>query len=252
MLLTDVLMALVQNTPPNYATSEIDIKMPSSAHSFRLIYNSLLHGFPLPPDVSSQEDALLILVALLADIVYYQSAFQPHIVREESGVGPKSHVPLSSSSEHVRLIESLGAALSRWNRYFHQSSSGDILVLYRLARMRLLAPAMVTYRGSIAMYGRQMGEPSERTISLAWEILDLTESVLDNNTQRMSMWLPMAIFASAVVVWKGLMHSKDSMGRHGRLRMLSLFQEKLSQLPWPCCHRMIADLDYLSNISRTE
>lgn len=249
MLLTDILMAIAQNTSPNYSTNEIDIKMPSAAHSFRSIYNSLLHGFPLPPDLSNQEDALLLLVALFADIIYYQSAFRSRTVLDKAEGRAWNYDSLSRDSEYLRLYEAFGSALSRWKRYFEQYSSDDMLVLYRFARMRLVAAETITYRNIVATYTAFSEKPSDEAITLAWEVLDLMENVLEDHTQRMSMWLPLAIFASAVVIWKGLLLNKESMGKHSRLKMLSMFKEKLVELPWPCCSRMIADLERMTNLS---
>jgi hypothetical protein len=243
MLLTDVLLAIAQDTCPFFSTSEIDIQMPASSHSFRTAYNSLTHGFPLPPDMSRSEDVLLLLVALLADIVYYQCTFPA--TPFTSQVEP--HTTLSVPSERLRLTDSLRGALLRWERYFGSSSRGDVLMLYHLACMKLLTPEILMPKRPFGSGQHRSGQPPpDEAISSAWQVLDLSENVLANDTQRLSVWIPISIFASAAVVWEGMSSSKDNMGKHGRLRILTMFQEKLSQLPWPCCDRMNAELGRLT------
>ncbi|KAJ9608015.1 hypothetical protein H2200_007003 [Cladophialophora chaetospira] len=181
--------------------------MPTSNHHFRSVYNSMVHGFALPADVKSSEDALIVLVALLSDIIYMQHCHVPGI---QAGKGQPENpfLPLSVQGERDRLNAEMLAALSRWELQFKHQVGKDLLALYYFAHLRLTCHGLEDLNHA-AMSGLKSSsiEPIEvpdKALDLAWLILEHCHGLPED--QRVEIWLPVVLFQSALAHEKlGLM-----------------------------------------------
>ncbi len=251
MLLLDIVQAIHYNTVPNYSINEFYIKMPSSNSSFRTLYKSLLHGRPLPEDVRSREDGLLLLTALLADIVSTQRGQLSDDQDISDGGARNPYAPLTSHSEYTRMKSTIQAALSRWARHF-ASTGSDLMALYHFAEMLLLFPQtselpwLAGYASAQDPFFQQVKyNVPEKAASHAWQVLDAASECMSDDNRRLSIWLPVAVYLSALVVWKKLQVNGSKEGVRGSMRMLTMFANELVRLPWPCCVEMAATLHKL-------
>ena len=277
MLLNDVIHAIQLGAPPMYSTSELFIKMPSSNYHFRPIYKSLVRGSPqLPKDLQTREDALLLLVALLIDILYLQRcnpstysapAYRDPVV-DESGIADEAplrnpYAPLSLQSELSRLSSGIQDALNRWEQHFLLEQVGhDIYALYYFCTLHLLCTNLWDLRrladyvaktttpsnGSIdstnVVHARQLNIP-DKALDFAWLVFENCDVTSERPERKMAVWLPAILYISALVVWQKVRERSSTDTRYGTLRTLNMFKHELEQLPWPCCSEMTLTLDNL-------
>jgi hypothetical protein len=268
MLLIDVLHALHRGLAPNYSISELVIKLPSSRYQFRTIYNSLTHGYTIPEDVRTQEDGLMLLTALLSEIIYVQrcrlsSSFTSglRIGTLDDRSDPKlrrrsnPHAPLSSDSEVTRLCAEMTDALSRWAKHFQSKAETNVLALYHFVQLQLACadlwelPRLAGYEdGDWSKHGQVQTHPftiPDKVVDLAWLVLDQCDRSSKSETNRLSVWFPIILFMSALVVWHRLRSQEVHGRKYGTLKMLTPFRNEIMRLPWPCCVSMGRTLDRL-------
>jgi hypothetical protein len=284
MMLIDTLHAIHFGLAPNYSTSELFIRMPASNHQFRTVYNSLVHGHKIPTDVRRQEDALLLLTAMLNDIIHVHCSFlslqSPDIVLGQSinghlqdAVNPSIDrcvlnkekklrnpwAPLTAGSEYCRLRVHLLAGLSRWADHFQQHVGSDLLALYFFCKLQVQYPeiwelphlagyGMVsTAISEQAKLSRQSDVP-DKAMDLPWQILDHCDKTSRSPGRNMAVWLPIVVFLSALVVWHKQRCETTRHMRYGTLKVLGMFKSELAKLPWPCCAEMTRTLDRLMEL----
>lgn len=265
MLLTDIMHAVHCGLVPNYSINELFIKMPSSNHHFRIIYNSLLHGYVIPKDVRSREDILLLLTALLGDIIYMQRCHLsvPFGTNSSSGrlnalsILRSPYAPLSSGSEFSRLSSDMLAALSRWEQNCQQHAGSDIRALYYFTKVQLMCPNLwelphqAGYGAASATnllsftHGTGDCDIPDKAINLAWLVFDNCGKTTKSPDHKLAVWLPIVLFMSSLVIWKKLRAQPATDPGYGTLGVLSMFKTELAKLPWPCCTEMITTLDRL-------
>jgi hypothetical protein len=277
MLLNDVIQAVQLGAPPMHSTSELFIKMPSSHYHFRHIYKSLIRGSPqLPKDLQTREDALLLLVALLSDILYlqrcnlstYSAPAHRNPVVDESGIADEPPLrnpfaPLSLQSELSRLSSEILDALNRWEQHFLLEQVGrDIYALYYFCTLHLLCtnlwelrrladyvamkttPGNDTINSTTVVHARQLNIP-DKALDFAWLVLDNCDVRSEPPERKMAIWLPAILYISALVVWQKVRERSSTDMKYGTLRTLNMFKHELEQLPWPCCSEMTLTLDNL-------
>lgn len=268
MLLTDVISALHCHTTPNFSSIELNIQMPSSSYQFRSIYALIHNHYPLPEDVRSREDGLLLLTALLSDIIYIQRC---HPMNNFTSIGhdgltsssnvplQNPYAPLSSISEYSRLTAALHNGLDRWKKHFQQSVGEDILALYYFCKLQLTCPdicelpSLAGYMASLdsitksAKYthDRKKLEIPDEAMDLAWLVLDNCNIQSEPLGKKLAIWLPVILFQSALVIWQRLRFRSPTDIKYGTLKILSMFKNEISQLPWGCCLEMEATLNRL-------
>jgi hypothetical protein len=256
MLLVDVVHALHRGLAPNYSIREVGVALPSSRQQFRVVYNSLTHGYPLLQDLRSQEDSLMLLAALLSDILYMQrcrlSSHQPDSKLDRLA---NPYVPLSSDSEATRLQAEMTDALARWAKHFQRGAKPNVLALYHFVQLQLACPEIwrlphLAEYGNDNLHQRNQNQMHhfdipERAMDLSWLILDQCGKSSTSEPDRMSIWLPITLFMSALVIWHRL-RSQMAIGQgHGALKMLTPFRNEIVRLPWPCCVSMSKTLGRL-------
>lgn len=268
MFLTDVIYAIHCGATPTYSTAELNIKMPSSSYPFRTIYALIYSHGPLPEDVRSREDGLLLLTALLSDTIYIQrchlmtSAFSiSHTGSGANGDAPlrNPYAPLGSHSERSRLDAAIHTALDRWKQHFQQHAGRDVLALYYFCKLQLICPDMwelphlagyMATTDSVTEPARNGGDESrpnipDKAMDLAWLVLDNCNLQTEPLGRKLAIWLPVTLFLSALVIWQRLRFRSAADIKYGTLKMLSLFKSEIAQMPWPCCLEMEATLDKL-------
>ncbi|KAK5753468.1 hypothetical protein LTS12_016420 [Elasticomyces elasticus] len=254
MLLIDVVQAIHFDSIPNYSTNELFIDMPASQYPFRKIYGSLIGGHPLPLDVNAHEDAILLVIALLADIVRAQKNGFPRVSMQSTAAGRRPLPPLTLAHEVARTEAALAAALARWKKHFVHAPA-DVLGLCHIAELRVLCPSMNNLP-RLAGYP-DTGTPSkvlagwyisDQAVDVAWQVLGDSESCSAGSASYESVWLPIAVFLAALVVWKHLDKKSLKQGLSSA-RALTMFINELERLRWPCCTAMIATLKSLTVVS---
>jgi hypothetical protein len=221
--------------------------MPVANQSFRAVYNSLLHGHGLS-NLSSYEDALVLIVTLVNDILYNQYS---HVGLDTSSP-PHSSSPMSADRDFSHRRRVLEAGLHRWERAFPiPSSPSNVLVLYYLAHILLKSPRMLDLPGTLGQNGpielmshEAIHEVCSEAVDSAWKLLEAVERSLESYGYRISIWLPIGTFIAGLVVWSYHTTSEVDM-RYGGLKSLSLYENALSQMPWPCCVEMAQTLGRL-------
>ena len=231
--------------------------MPGSAAQFQDVYRTLLDDRTLHDQVApsdfSKEDALLLLVALLSDLLYLRRSLG-QVVHLAASIGkqPTQYNPFGAFSPHMELNHMstiLSRAMDKWHRWFHASTSPEIMAFYYYIRMHLsfnqilTLPQAAGYRGGDPAPGSG-NRPSipDKTVGEAWRVLDNAAGW----SQRASAdslcpaWLPIAVFHAALVVW-----AHYARVEYGSARMLLAFKMELDGMTWPCCVEMAATLGRL-------
>lgn len=254
------MQALHCGQTPNYLTNELFIRMPSSTYQFKTIYNSLVHGYTIPRDVTTQEDALLLLTALLSDTIYTQRCFLSLIFRSQKNTSKKlpplhnPYAPLSADSEYSRVRHRLMAALDRWEQHFEQYVGDDIRALFHFTKIQLLCPhifllpKMAGYSATGNLCNPGMIEIPDKAIDLVWLVLDSCEKAFDSPRQKSAIWLPIVLFMSSLVLWNKISYQPEPGHKYGTLRALKTFRSEIVRLPWPCCAEMSTTLSRLTKI----
>ncbi|KAK5151361.1 hypothetical protein LTS14_009204 [Recurvomyces mirabilis] len=248
MLLVDVLQAVHFDFIPNYSTQELFIQMPGSPHTFHKVYKSLLDGFALPADLTFREDALLLLVALLGDVIRAQKTGSLPSAFHESLSNQNPYAPMTVHWETSRLEATLESALTGWRSHFTQTSH-DVLALYHFARLHLIVPQTCKL-ARWAGYPDRMSKASSTTglaisteaADLAWEVLAASEACRTGSESYMSIWLPVVVFYSALVVGREFQNKGQPKTNLSSARILGSFKEELQRLDWPCCAAMNATI----------
>ncbi|KAF7590093.1 hypothetical protein BBP40_003249 [Aspergillus hancockii] len=271
--MVDVLCAAHFQTLPSLSTTELFLELPSSRHQFQLVYRQLLNSHePLPSNIHNQEDALLLLVALLCDIIYIHTNDLGYRLRSKTRVydsdsvpsrGPPANpfTPLSLRRERQRQQDYLTSALDRWHRHLVGVADKNILALFSFCKLLLCCPDLQLL-SRLAGYpvsptsglpsqdmplssGPHQASVSEDAVKHAWKVLDHTNVSKRSLDSQLPIWLPISLFSAALVVWQDI-RSHPSIGRYGSLKVLGTFIHELNQLPWDCCQVMSSVLQRLS------
>lgn len=270
LLLVDTMQAISLRRTPNLSVGELFIKMPSSDHPFRTIYNSLTHGYALPSDVQNTEDAVFLLTSILNDVIYMQQCHlsmpRPPSNQENDtyDLSRSSDLPLrnpwpplSLQTEFCRLSADMSTALSKWYHLFKDIATRDVLALYHFVDLQLLCPDLgclfhlAGYEMSFGLIGDQASgisnnlDISDRALDLAWLILENAGSNSSSPQQRLSIWIPIVLFSSALVVWYKIQGPDGSRYKYGTLGVLTAFKHEIASLPWPCCEAMVQTIGRL-------
>ncbi|KAF2102970.1 hypothetical protein NA57DRAFT_71954 [Rhizodiscina lignyota] len=267
--LVDTLAAIHHNQAPGFSTSELRISMLSSDHSFKVVYYSLLSGSSvIPEDVRNDEDGLLLLTAILSDTLFLQRNIcsitlsgnsnrrSPHLAFQEAN--PFAALTPRGEYHRQKLIMSNG--LDRWLSHFRHTTSTNVLAFHHFCTLCLLCPdlGLLAQRASYPPQGgpeqerlREVGLPrdhghkvmiTEEALHAAWRVVDQVN--VKTQRDKYSIWLPIVIFFSALVVWCKAKETEDETTghRYTSRKTLAAFARELDELPWPCCRVMSATL----------
>lgn len=237
--------------------------MPDSPLEFQVVYRALLDDRAvqneLPAEVTSPDDALLLLMAVISDILYLRGSLGQVVHRMASADKKPARrnpfIPLSPHSELDRMETLLSVALDKWHGRFHTSVPPELVAFYHYCRMYLACKYLLDLP-KIAGYRQQRSdstsstelEITERAAHHAWLVLDSAagRSRPPSGDSLLQVWLPIVVFHASLVVW-----AKHSLGRarhgegFGSAKILLAFKVELEGMPWPCCSQMAATLDRL-------
>ncbi|MCJ1472613.1 hypothetical protein MMC13_001262 [Lambiella insularis] len=267
LFFVDVIHAVHFNTTAQFSSSELFIAMPASHHDFHDIYSALVLGeHPLPLVMTDQEDAVLILAAIISDIMTIHRAFERIHLQSpnDSALWPSvdknthwltgSFVPFSASNEYQRMLSQISNILNRWSERFKERMHQDVMALFYFCRMYsscphlLRLPRISGYEPAAdpsAYLSRPEGQDdtvSEGAIRYAWLVLENINVTGDGPRVACPIWLPVVTFLAALVVWRSLKSSSLVKPGFGTLKVLGVFRAELEQMPWSCCTQMVKTL----------
>lgn len=264
IFVVDTLRAIHLGRVPSYSTTELQILLPSGIAKFQDAYLSLRHD-RLQDFSFCNEDALLMLGALLSDILVLRRAFDNAPDHEQSSSfaqpsrgSANSYIPFSPLKETRRMQKDLSVALDAWHARFKEMVSNDIISLYFFCRLLLAysnvlgLPRWANYKPAMGNAGMRAethktakidsSKISEEALKFSWLILEHVD--LKSNDFADSPWMPIILFYAALVVAAKLKSvPSESVGQYGTLRSLSLFRSDLERMAWPCCADMIAAIE---------
>lgn len=240
--------------------------MPSSSYEFQDLYHILINqgetSGSLPRDLTAPDDALLLLVAILSDMLFIRRSLKRivdvDLYRDTRPPGRISNpfVPLTPQTELDGMHSALGCALDRWHDRFQSCVPPEIMAFYHYCRL-FLSCAELLDLPRIAGY-KPLSTPStaiqqhiivpDQVIRMAWLILDnAAERVKSPASDTMCpVWLPIMVFHAGLVVWAHQRFSDhQGAGNIGSARVLVAFKVELESMPWSCCPGMAATLDEL-------
>lgn len=271
--MVDVICAAHFQTLSSLSTTELFLELPSSRHQFQQVYRQLLNSHePLPSNIHSREDVLLLLVGLLCDIIYIQRNDLAQRMRSKiksSGQRSSSRdptvnpfTPLSHSRERERQQKLLTSALGRWHRHFGVDTDKNILALFFFCKLLLSCSTLplLSWLSGYAVFpatglasqdmvlasDAELVSVSEESVKYAWKVLDHVNVSQGSLDTQLPIWLPPILFSSALVVWQNLRSLSSTSGQYGSLKVLGTFIHELNQLPWDCCQVMSSVLQRLS------
>lgn len=245
LLLADILQALLVDAALNFSTQELNITMVRSKYSLQELRALLLRNQELPPDVLARDDALLLLLTILADAIYLQRSLSCWSTVPDS---TNPFVPLSPYSERQRMHLAISTALTRLFTSLTAVDS-DIRALYHYTELYLVFPAVtslvtnVGYPNSAGLTRQNIKVP-DRAGKFAWKILDTAAGVSSTTETRLrSPWLPIVVFHAALVIYTEI--ASSTTGNTPSKRILVPFILELKQMAWPCCTHMSVVLENL-------
>ena len=225
--------------------------MVQSQHNLQDMRAALLLGSILPIDVKHQDDALLLLLALLTDAIYLQRS----LGRWSTNPDPiNPFAPLSPYTEHQRMLSRLRTALKGWLQSF-TSIHSDIKVLYHYIQLYLTFPEVTSLAAGLgypdAVHATKVdSKVPETAAKFVWQILDDTAAASSTNGVRLpSPWLPVIVFHAGLVIWADI--SNCTSAYVPSKRIVVPFILELQQMSWPCCSSMATTLETLMKDSRS-
>ncbi|KIW27411.1 uncharacterized protein PV07_07149 [Cladophialophora immunda] len=262
--LTDILYALRDGLGVHsFSVRELCTKMPYSEYDFQDIYRTLLDESQpkasLPDDMTSPDDAFLLLMAVLSDIMSVQRSLYKVVSLSESqqsssSFAPNPFIPLTPAAELTRMNNALSSALDTWYDRFRGLMVPEIIAFRHYCGLHLTCPRILELPFvaestlSRSDFDHQPIIITDEAVRNAWLVLDHSADAVRACTPETlcPVWLPIVVFHAALVVWaqQGL-HKAGHSGISGSVRVLLAFKVELERMPWPCANNMAATLDRL-------
>ncbi|KAK1055214.1 hypothetical protein LTR33_014196 [Friedmanniomyces endolithicus] len=255
VFLVVIVHALARGRTPMASSEELEIDMPNAPCDFRTAYAALfstnssnLNG------LDDNADAVILILALLSELLFLQHSYRivfPQPAPTGSNESNTTHsypitmTPASASREYSDHEHSILRALRRWRYLFAATASDETTALSTYLELRVSCPHIDELQhacgyGQTYQTGFNAGalatKINERSVRLAWLILDYVDVQKRERQCTEAVWLPSVLFHSALVVWKSQTDAES--GPPGSLKTLELFAKELDALPWPCCGAM--------------
>lgn len=258
--LWDVLNALHSGDSLNFAPHEVLLNMPSTTIPFREAYcyfiqehiddvNITLHNI----NSNSREQAILLLLAILSELIVIQRSLGAAVNVVSPAQKHNPFVPFSRKSELARMQNRLSVALDRWQRFYEDTMSPDIVALFYYCRLCLDCPEMpslpylaqyeLAFPVKDSIVGPNEIVISQKSLRHAWTLLDTAAICPKVENELCAAWLPIIVFQASLVVWADISLAKQGQrGTQASTRALLAFQIELETMPWPCSAVMAATL----------
>ena len=268
--LADIIQALHLDLSLNFSSGEVWTQMTSSAHEFSNTYCSLLQepiattrACPIYADATSEEDAVLLLMAILSDSINLHRSLGRVVDLDDqtnkTDYSRNPFVPLSPYTELKRMREMLVAGLQRWYKQFEGLVSPSTMALYHYSisylscnSLRLL-PRIAGYplfgidtSHTDSVSSLMQVKISDESVGRAWMILDSSALRSKASEALCPIWLPVIVFHAALIVWANISRKVlQKQGHRGSIRSLLVFKVEVESMPWPCCQDMATTLERL-------
>ncbi len=219
------------------------------------LYRTLLNEndtyYPLPRDITSCDNAFLLLMAILSDLLCMRQSLGRIISLAESTNKPTHRhnpfVPLSPHTELDRIQNLLSSALDRWYNTFHTSTSLEVMAFYHYCKLcldcdhLLELPHMVAYKPLSPASSSENGMIiSAKSMRHAWLVPDnaAARSKVSSLDSLSPVWLPIIVFHASLVVWAthSLSNLHESDG-YSNAKVLLAFKIELNTIPWRAARR---------------
>ncbi|KAK1059815.1 hypothetical protein LTR12_006863 [Friedmanniomyces endolithicus] len=257
-----VVHALARGGTPMASSEELEIDMPNGPYNFKTAYAALFSRNGSNSAGSSENaDAVILILALLSELLFLQHSHRiasPKPASTGSNESNTMHsypvalMPASATREYSDHEHSILRALRRWRDLFAATASNETMALSTYLELRVSyshidelsrACGHGLSRHTTFSAGVLATKVNERSVRLAWLILDYVDVQKRERQCTEAVWLPSVLFHSALVVWKS--QTDVESGPPGSLKTLELFAKELDALPWPCCGAMAR---YLRNL----
>lgn len=253
-----------------FTSKELRTTMPSSELEFQDVYGALMSGSAAGvgagPDRYVQEDALLLLMAVLSDLIYLRGSLG-HVVRVRPSPSTQTaqanpFVSLAAPAELARMEKTLDLALKTWKERYFELMTPEVkafyhyCTIYRSCDQLLLQTAVAedTANGHCVISDRIHSVPDE-AVRAAWIVLSNVSEWSQEGLSKAvcPIWLPIMLYHAAIIVWAqhDFSQGQDADGVYSGARMLLPFQIELGFMHWPCCKDMMAILGRLMAPSRS-
>jgi hypothetical protein len=240
--------------------------MPSSLQEFQDTYDGLLHEQTgddfqsmLSADMTSQDDAMLLLLAIISDAIHLRQSLGRLVSTNEGRPVHNPFVPLTPRSELERMQKLLAKGLDRWQSHFQGLVSADVMAFYHYCRLYISCPDLPAlsplsgYLNHFANSGSQSRSNagnsikiSDQSVQQAWQVLDHAVLRTKSDEQLCAVWLPIVVFHASLTIWASIsLVGAEGSERYSSKRALLAFKVELEEMPWPCCIQMAAVLDSL-------
>jgi hypothetical protein len=219
--------------------------MSSTSYELYSVYDMAMFGpGTLPADLSS-DNALLLLIALLADINTATTVFEPlvELVAADTNNQIISNysnplLPFSLQNEATQAKKKLHGALDAWHRAYVTIIKPEVLALYYFSRLQLVFPNLQYLPILAGYYPRVVRNTTPNSVlykriqrnlvgesealKYAWLILESCNS----GCEVTPVWFPITVFYASLVVWIMVILSGETRS-HGSLKVLAVFKMEL-------------------------
>lgn len=255
----DTLRSLHFGTTSSSLCAFSDLSLESEYLSLSSLLSQTLFAGPQakwPP--FTQDNAVLMIILILNQILTWAREMSPLTqttlpVSQASSCRP----PFSLEGETHKCLIRIQRSLDKWEECYMEEALPETRALYFFCRMHICAPHLYWVAVS-AQYGPLVhlsATSAETALELvardaasvdeaahfAWLVLEHTPEVAD----VAAIWMPIILYYAGLIVWRTITSQGVSRSR-GSLRVLHLFEQKLSCMPWPCCTAFVQSLEALT------
>lgn len=214
----------------------------------------------LSGDMTTQEDAVILLMAIISDAMYLRQALGRLVATKGGRPASNPFVPLTPNTELDRMQVLLSRGLDRWQMQFQGLMPADVMAFYHYCRLYISCPDLPSL-SPLSGYNNPLADRrswnksktgknikiSDHSIQEAWQVLDHAALRSKSGEQLCALWLPIVVFHASLVIWASisLVGSAGGRDKYGSKRSLLAFKVELEGMPWPCCVGMAAILERL-------
>jgi len=250
-----VVHALARGETPMASSEELEIDMSNPRNDFKTAYAALFSRTGSnSAGLSDNADAVILILALLSELLFLQHSYRIASSQPASTGSNESNTmhsypvaltPVSATREYSDHEYSILQALRRWRNLSAATASNETTALSTYLELRISYPFIDELPHScgygpscdtVFSAGALAAKVDDRSVRLAWLILDHVDVQKRERQCTEAVWLPSILFHSALVVWKS--QTDVESGPPGSLKTLELFAKELDALPWPCCSAM--------------
>ncbi|KAK0314654.1 hypothetical protein LTR01_001478 [Friedmanniomyces endolithicus] len=250
-----VVHALARGETPMASSEELEIDMSNGRNDFKTAYAALFSRTGSnSAGLSDNADAVILILALLSELLFLQHSYRIASSQPASTGSNESNTmhsypvaltPVSATREYSDHEYSILQALRRWRNLSAATASNETTALSTYLELRISYPFIDELPHScgygpscdtVFSAGALAAKVDDRSVRLAWLILDHVDVQKRERQCTEAVWLPSILFHSALVVWKS--QTDVESGPPGSLKTLELFAKELDALPWPCCSAM--------------